>query len=111
MTGLRGRVYGADLGHGPKPWLVVSDNARNRVLDTVLAVRLTTTNLEHVASAVKLKPADSPLAGWIRVDDLERLYANELGGEWGALSGPTMREVDLTLHQVFGIRWCPAPAT
>lgn len=104
----RGRVYGADIGHGEKPWLVVSENARNRVLDTVLAVRLTTTtNLDHVASAIRLSPADRPLAGWIRADDIEQLFVDELGREWGALSSPTLRDVDLALHQVLGLRWCP----
>ena len=40
---VRGRVYWADLGHGEKPWVVVSNNARNRALESVLAVRVTTT--------------------------------------------------------------------
>ena len=104
----RGRVYGADIGHGEKPWLVVSGNARNRVLDTILAVRLTTTNLDHVASAVRLSSADRPLAGWIRTDDLEQLFVDALGREWGALSVSTLREVDLSLHKVLGLRWCPS---
>lgn len=94
----RGRVYGADLGHGEKPWLVVSENARNRVLDSVLAIRMTTTKLDHIASAVPLAPADRSLVGLIRTDDLEKLFVDEVGREWGALSGPTMRRVDLALH-------------
>jgi mRNA interferase MazF len=107
-TVARGRVYGADLGHGEKPWLVVSENARNRVLDSVLAIRVTTTKLDHVASAVKLVPADHPLVGWIRTDDLEKLFVDEVGREWGAVSGATMRQVDLALHKTLGIRWCPS---
>lgn len=103
----RGRVYSADVGSGEKPWLVVSENARNRVLDTILAVRLTTTNLERVASAVRLKSSDRPLIGWVKVDDLEQLFVDELGREWGALSPPTLREVDLALHKTLGLRWCP----
>jgi len=41
--GLRSQAYRVDLGHGAKPWVVVSNNARNRNLDTVLAARITTT--------------------------------------------------------------------
>jgi mRNA interferase MazF len=39
---LRGQIFHVDLGHGRKPWLVVSNNARNRNLDSVLAARITT---------------------------------------------------------------------
>jgi mRNA interferase MazF len=106
-TVARGRVYGADLGRGEKPWLVISENARNRVLDSVLAIRVTTTKLDHVASAVKLASADHPLVGWIRTDDLEKLFVDEIGREWGAVSTPTMRQVDLALHKALGMRWCP----
>jgi len=55
-----------DLGHGAKPWLIVSNNARNRNLETVFAVRLTTTS-KH--ANLPLSPAD-PLTGYIVVDDL-----------------------------------------
>ena len=106
-TVARGRVYSADVGHGEKPWLVISENARNRVLDSVLAVRMTTTKLDHIASAVQLAPADHPLVGWIRIDDMEQLALDEVGREWGAVSTPTMRQVDLALHKALGIRWCP----
>jgi mRNA-degrading endonuclease toxin of MazEF toxin-antitoxin module len=40
---LRGQVYRADIGFGPKPWLVVSNNHRNRALSDLLAVRITIT--------------------------------------------------------------------
>lgn len=106
----RGRVYGVDLGHGEKPWLVISENARNRALDSVLAIRLTTTKLDHIASAVPLTGADRPLVGWIRTDDLEQVFVHEVGREWGAVSASTMRQVDLALHKSLGIRWCPSSA-
>jgi hypothetical protein len=38
-----GQVYRCDLGYGLRPWLVVSNNARNRLLDDIIAIRLTTT--------------------------------------------------------------------
>ncbi|MCZ4618784.1 type II toxin-antitoxin system PemK/MazF family toxin, partial [Rhodococcus qingshengii] len=39
---LRGQIYWADIGKGEKPWVVVSNNVRNRNLNTVLAARVTT---------------------------------------------------------------------
>jgi mRNA-degrading endonuclease toxin of MazEF toxin-antitoxin module len=53
----RGQVYRCDLGYGPKPWLVVSNNARNRLLDDIIAIRLTTT-ARDLPTWVKLSPAD-----------------------------------------------------
>ncbi len=41
---LRAQVYRADIGFGPKSWLVVSNNHRNRALSDLLAVRITTTD-------------------------------------------------------------------
>ena len=54
----RGQVYRCDLGYGLKPWLVVSNNARNRLLDDIIAIRLTTT-ARDLPTWVKLSPADS----------------------------------------------------
>ena len=58
----RGQVYRCDLGYGLKPWLVVSNNARNRLLDDIIAIRLTTT-ARDLPTWVTLSPAD-PLTGY-----------------------------------------------
>ncbi|CAN5278648.1 type II toxin-antitoxin system toxin endoribonuclease MazF4 [soil metagenome] len=88
----RGQVYRVDLGHGPKPWLVVSNNARNRNLDTVIAARITTTGKHaHLPTIVPLVAAD-PLVGFVLCDDLVPLYRDELVA-LGALSPATMRAV------------------
>lgn len=59
MTPLRGQVFRVDLGHGPKPWLVVSNNARNRNLESVVAVRVTTIlKNAHVPTVVPLHHSD-----------------------------------------------------
>jgi len=42
MTVHRGEVWWVATDYGEKPYLVVSNAARNRHLDTVLAVRITT---------------------------------------------------------------------
>ena len=38
MTPARGQVYRCDVGFGLKPWLIVSNNARNRHTADVLAI-------------------------------------------------------------------------
>jgi mRNA interferase MazF len=73
----RGQVYRCDLGHGLTPWLVVSNNARNRLLDDIIAIRLTTT-ARDLPTWVKLSPAD-PLAGYANADCIEQLGKDELG--------------------------------
>lgn len=98
MTPLRGQVFRVDLGHGAKPWLIVSNNSRNRNLETVLAVRLTTTSKHaNVPTVVGLSSTD-PLLGYVVVDDLIQLYRDELTVSLGALSAETMRAVSTALR-------------
>ena len=56
ITPQRGQVYRCDLGYGLKPWLVVSNNSRNRLLDDVIAIRLTIT-VRDLPTRVKLAEA------------------------------------------------------
>jgi len=97
VTPLRGQVFRVDLGHGAKPWLIVSNNARNRNLETVVAVRVTTSMHANVPTVVQLSPAD-PLGGYVVVDDLIQLYRDELTTALGALSTPTMRAVSAAIR-------------
>lgn len=95
---LRGQAYRADLGHGPKPWVVLSNNQRNRALDTVLAARITTTSKNaHVPTVVALTSAD-PLVGFVLVDDLVQLYDDEIGDSLGAISTATMNRISSALR-------------
>lgn len=95
---VRGHLYWADIGFGRKPWLVVSENGRNRRLDSLLAVRVTTTmKTAFLPSHVLLPPGES-LTGVVRCDDIEQLAADELRGFAGALSRPTMVEVNEALR-------------
>jgi mRNA interferase MazF len=91
----RGQVYRCDLGYGLKPWLVVSNNARNRLLDDIIAIRLTTT-ARDLPTWVKLSPAD-PLTGYANADCIEQLGKDELGEYLGALSPASMRGVNQAL--------------
>jgi len=96
--GMRGQAYRVDLGHGAKPWVILSNNSRNRNLDTVLAARITTTSKNaRVPTVVALTSAD-PLVGFVLVDDLVQLYHDELT-EWvGALTSSTMQEISKALR-------------
>lgn len=91
----RGQVYRCDLGYGPKPWLVVSNNARNRLLSDIVSIRLTTT-ARDLPTWVKLSAAD-PLTGYANADCIEHLAKDELGEYLGALSPPSMRAVNQAL--------------
>ncbi len=87
-----------DLGHGTKPWVILSNNSRNRNLDTVLAARITTSSKSaHIPTVVALTVAD-PLVGFVLVDDIVQLYHDELTESLGVLSPPTMQEISKALR-------------
>jgi len=100
---LRGQVFQVDLGHGRKPWLIVSNNARNRNLESVLAARITTIR-KHAAfpTVVPLTAAD-PLKGFVLCDDIVQLYRDELATPAGALSPPTIAAVSAGLRIALGL--------
>jgi mRNA interferase MazF len=90
-------VYWADLGHGEKPWVLISNNQRNRNLDTVMAVRVTTTNKHSgLPTVVSMSSAD-PLVGFILADDIEQLGHDELVRAGGALSPRTLAALNEAL--------------
>jgi mRNA interferase MazF len=97
---LRGQVFRVDLGYGPKYWVVLSNNQRNRHLDTVIAARLTTTGKRaHLPTVVELAP-DDPLVGFVLCDDLVQPYRDELANKVGALSPGTMASISGALRIV-----------
>jgi mRNA interferase MazF len=91
-------VFWVDLGHGEKPWLIVSNDARNRNLETCLAARITTTTKHADHPTVVPLPPGEPLAGNVVVDDIVQLDGDELGNSSGALSLATMRAVSRALR-------------
>ncbi len=100
---LRGQVYRADIGFGAKPWLIVSNNHRNRALSDVLAVRLTTTQRHaDLPTWVRLTSAD-PLTGYVNTDDLQQLHRSELGELLGAVSPASLRAVNEALRLVLAL--------
>jgi mRNA interferase MazF len=92
----------ADIGHGDKPYLVVSNNARNRQLQDCLAVRITTSPKPDMTSVVPLTPAD-PLVGRVLCDDLVAIFHDELRKDVGALATSTMTQVAVGLRYALGI--------
>jgi mRNA interferase MazF len=98
---LRGQVYRADIGYGPKPWLIVSNNPRNRATADVLAVRLTTA-VRELPTWVRLGPTD-PLQGHVNADNIETLGKAELGEYLGSLSPESMMNVNRALAVALGL--------
>lgn len=101
VTALRGQVYRADLGYGATPWLIVSNNPRNRKTADVLAVRLTTT-ARQLPTWVRLGPAD-PLNGYVNADNIETLGKDELGDYLGSLAPESMLQVNHALALALGL--------
>jgi mRNA interferase MazF len=100
----RGQVYMATLGELRKPWLVVSNNARNSSgLGTVLAVRITTSDKPPLDSIVELGRND-PLVGRVLCDEITFVFLDELDQLVGALSPATMMRVDKGLRAALGLR-------
>ena len=92
---LRGRVYRAlpvdfDTAHY---FVVVSNNARNRALPSVLAVRLTTANKPPLPSIVELPPGEV-LTGRAACDDIYELWDDEVHQDLGAFSPTTLAAID-----------------
>ncbi|WP_069167073.1 type II toxin-antitoxin system PemK/MazF family toxin [Nocardia altamirensis] len=100
---VRGQIYRVDVGYGPKPWLIVSNNRRNRLLSDVLVVRITTTDKHALLPTwVPLTSAD-PLVGQIVADDLEQVGRDELGALLGTISPGTVMAVNSALKLALAI--------
>ncbi|WP_343065081.1 type II toxin-antitoxin system PemK/MazF family toxin [Nocardiopsis algeriensis] len=105
---MRGRVYWVymETEEGEqerKPYVVVSNNQRNRALGDCLAVRLTTTRKEAYTTVVPLGPADAPLRGYVLCDEITLLFNDELLEDIGALSHATMTTVATGLKAALGL--------
>ncbi|MGI5283546.1 type II toxin-antitoxin system PemK/MazF family toxin [Nonomuraea polychroma] len=101
---LRGRVYMADLGeeYGEKPYVIVSNNARNRALPSHLAVRITTSAKPPLPSIIELTAEDS-VVGRALCDDIVILFPEDLRRELGGLSLQTMMRIGQGLRHALAI--------
>ncbi|MFG1702779.1 type II toxin-antitoxin system PemK/MazF family toxin [Nonomuraea sp. M3C6] len=101
---LRGRVYMADLGeeYGEKPYVIVSNNARNRALPSYLGVRITTSTKPPLPSIIELTKED-PVVGRALCDDIVILFAEDLRRELGGLSLQTMMRIGQGLRHALAL--------
>jgi len=103
MSLLRGTVVRADIGADtPKPFLVVSNNQRNRALPSALVVRLTTMPKPAAPSVVECGPAD-PFVGRILCDDLLEILDEEVTAVLGAVTPGTMHRVEDGLRHALAL--------
>jgi mRNA interferase MazF len=91
---------------GPKYWVIVSNNGRNRNFDTALAVRVTTTNRHANLDSVVALPAGEVLNGWVACDSLTEIWDDDLARSTaeGALSRRAMSAVEDGLMAALGSR-------
>jgi mRNA interferase MazF len=100
---LRGQVFEVEVsGAGRKPFLIVSNKERNRALDTVLVIRITTAPRPNLATIVAI-PAGESVVGRALCDYVTVLGKDRLGRELGALSARTMRAVDAGLKTALAL--------
>ena len=93
---VRGRIYRARPAGfaNDKYFLVVSNNLRNRALESALAVRFTTSPKPTLASIVSLPSGEVLPGGCLVCDDIYELFEDEVRADMGALTPATMRAVD-----------------
>lgn len=101
---LRGRVYralpvGFDVEHY---FVVVSNNAHNRALPSVLAVRFTTRPKPSLPSIVQMPPGEV-LSGWAVCYDVYELWDDEVRQDGGALSVAAMAAIGHGLRAALGL--------
>lgn len=103
-TASRGQIFEANIGsRGRHFYVVVSNNQRNRALNSVLALMVTTTDKSHIPSAVQLTHQDS-VTGWVVADNIDTLWDDELPSmPVGALSAPTMAKLGAALKLAFSL--------
>ena len=101
---VRGRVYLAALETDErKPWIVVSNNGRNRGLGHALVVRVTTSSKYSQLDTVGRLPDGECVHGWVLGDSLTWIYGDDAAEEIGGLSRPAMRIVEATLPAALGM--------
>lgn len=102
---VRGRVYRArPTGfRDDKFFVVVSNNSRNRQLESVLVVRFTTTPKPALRSVVEIPSSEVLGGGRVVCDDIYDLYEDEVRADIGALSVPTMAAVEDGLRAALGL--------
>ena len=95
-TLVRGRVYRARPSGftDDKFFVVVSNNNRNRSLESVFVVRFTASTKPAIASIVEIPSTEVLPGGHVVCDDTYKLYEDEVKAHVGALSPTTMTAIN-----------------
>lgn len=94
IPAVRGQILRVEIGLSePKLVVVVSNNFRNRRLNSVLAVRMTTTPKPTIPSIVEL-PANGNFEGRVICDDIIEIFEDEVLGVVGAVDPITLRSIN-----------------
>lgn len=103
---MRGQIWKAEVpdSEGPKMWLVVSHNARNRSFQSVLAARITTTNKwDRLPTVVPVSEGEC-VHGWVTCDSLTEVWDEDLVDDKpiGSMSPRFMSELQSGLLATLG---------
>lgn len=112
VTPVRGEVYYADLDPvvgreqgGRRPVLVVSvDDFNAGAAELVMVVPLTTRR-RRIASRVTVEPPEGGVSrtSQVRCEDIRAISKRRLGGRLGAVSRPTLAQVEHILRTLMGL--------
>lgn len=100
---VRGAVFLADLGGGRRPWVIVSNNHRNRYLDNVAAVKVTTTQKYENLPTVVTVPEGECIRGYVRCDSITMVYKDEFDRHLGGLGRQAMLEISAGLKAALSL--------
>jgi mRNA-degrading endonuclease toxin of MazEF toxin-antitoxin module len=102
---LRGTVWEVDFPDaGPKPAVIVSNNARNRSrFPVVHMVRISTAPPRTLLPSMVALTAADQLVGTARCDDLGPINKELLTRRMGALTPATMNRIGVAMKGVLGL--------
>jgi len=102
---LRGRVVWAVIDEtvGRKPYVVVSNNARNQAMETFLAARITTSKKPSIPSVVTLDTGE-PVRGNVLCDEVMMMWADEVVDDAGGLTPHAMSRIESGLRVALGLK-------
>ncbi len=102
---VRGRIYRFRLSglDGEKYFVVVSNNARNRALPSVLGVRFTTSTKPALPSIVEIPSSEVLAGGRVVCDDIVELFDDEVTADMGAVSPAVMAMIDTGLKSALAL--------
>lgn len=90
----RGVIYSVWLDYigEEKLFVVVSNNRRNKSLQSALAVRITTSEKPELSSIVVIGPGE-PVTGRVCCDDIEIIYPEDVRSQHPGFSRPMMAKI------------------